>query len=244
METRKNKRSAGPVSEQPDSPKNESLPDNINVGVAQEGSDLDPSAKVQKVDHVQVVDGRMAFSLKDVAIPPRSAEPYKDVVGTLAYRNAKKNEFFRVRADPKWKAQIGITLDVAGDAYLVGPAVMNYLDQERLLLKVDAFTLISKDSKDIYLSGIGVKDPLQKENSWNSSRRRAYQMAETRWIRIVANHETSTYTITEALGDIPEPHWPDDKIPSLEFALNRVFENRFVDTMSHDVIKSIAGKRL
>src|SRR5208283_2026192 len=175
METRKNKRSAGPVSEQPDSPKNESLPDNINVGVAQEGSDLDPSAKVQKVDHVQVVDGRMAFSLKDVAIPPRSAEPYKDVVGTLAYRNAKKNEFFRVRADPKWKAQIGITLDVAGDAYLVGPAVMNYLDQERLLLKVDAFTLISKDSKDIYLSGIGVKDPLQKENSWNSSRRRAYQ---------------------------------------------------------------------
>jgi hypothetical protein len=69
-------------------------------------------------------------------------------------------------------------------------------------------------------------------------------MAEEKWIRIVANHETSKYTITEALGDLPEPNWPDDKIPSLEFALNTVFENRFVDTMSHDVIKGIIGKRL
>lgn len=186
----------------------------------------------------------MAFSLKDVALPPRSAEPYKDVVGTLVYRNAKRNEFFRVRGDPEWKTQIGIILDVAEDSYLVGPEVMAYLEQEQLMSKVDVFTLISKDSKDIFLSGIGVKKPEQKENSWNASRRRAYAMAETKYIRIVTNHATASYNITEALGDIPEPVWPDDKIPTLEFALNRVFENHFVDTMSHDVIKGVVGKRL
>jgi len=186
----------------------------------------------------------MAFSLKDVALPPKSAEPYKDVVGTLSYRKAKNNEYFRVRGDPEWKAQIGITLDAAGDEYLVGPEVMPYLEQERLVSKVDVFTLMSKDSQDIFLSGIGVKDPLQKENSWNTSRRRAYEMAEAKYIRIVTNHVTHSYNITEALGDLPEPNWPDDKIPSLEFALNRVFQDRFVDTMSHDVIKSVVGKRL
>lgn len=223
-------------------PNNESLPNNINVVGKREGSDTDHPIQVPKVAGREPT--KMAFSLKDVALHLKSAEPYRDVVGTLEYRNAKKNEYFRVRADPEWKAQIGITVDTAGDSYLVGPTVMPYLEQERLVTKVDVFTLTSKDSKDIFLSGIGVKDPLQKENSWNTSRRRAYAMAEEKWIRIVANHETSKYTITEALGDLPEPNWPDDKIPSLEFALNTVFENRFVDTMSHDVIKGIMGKRL
>ena len=186
----------------------------------------------------------MKFSLKDVALPPKSPEPYQDVASTLTYRIPKKNEYFRVRPDPEWRTPIGTTVAPNGDTYIVGPAVMDYLEQERLVSRVDVFTLISKDSKDIFLSGVIIPDPDQKENSWNTSRRRAYAMAELNYVRIVANHKASKYNITQALGEHPDPIWPDDQIPSLEAALNLVFEDRIIDTMEHSVIQSLLGKRL
>lgn len=187
----------------------------------------------------------MKFSLADVALPPKPAEPYQDVASTLTYRNPKKNEYFRVRTDPEWRERIGTTVAPNGDTYLIGnPDVMEYLEQERLVSRVDVFTLLSKDSKDVFLSGIVIPDPDQKENSWNTSRRRAYAMAELYYIRIVADHKPGKYTITQALGEHPDPIWPDDQIPDMEEALNLVFEDRLIDTMEHSVIKALMGKKI
>lgn len=69
-------------------------------------------------------------------------------------------------------------------------------------------------------------------------------MAELNYVRIVANHKAGKYNITQALGEHPYPIWPDDQIPSLEAALNLVFEDRLIDTMDHSVIKSLLGKKI
>jgi len=236
METKENKRSAGPVSEQPDSPKNGLLPDNINVGVAQEGSDSDPSTKVQKVE--QNAD---EINFEALRLPPSGQVVVKKDLSIIPIRKPTKREYFRKRPGSEWVIDLPLYEDEDGETYLVGPVCLSFLNDQGLIRRARVHTLFVHGSGVLLLSSIGLPDADGKHNSFNRSREEAYRKAETEWVRISANKALGGYDIWKPETKLPEPDWPTPP-KTLKEALTVAFKGRYINEPDHPIINRLKGR--
>jgi hypothetical protein len=75
-----------------------------------------------------------------------------------------------------------------------------------------------------------------KDYAWWSSARDAAVMAQTKWINIASNKQRGAYDISEAIGKIPEPEWPDYPMRDL---MEIAFKDRLIDTVDHPVLQQL-----
>jgi hypothetical protein len=61
-----------------------------------------------------------------------------------------------------------------------------------------------------------------------------------KWVRVTANMSLGAYEIFEAMGDLPEPVWPEHP---LEEILTIAFRERLVDHPDHPVVQRLRGIR-
>ena len=80
-----------------------------------------------------------------------------------------------------------------------------------------------------------------RTNSWNESARDAAQIAQDSWVRVSANMSLGAYDTFTALGDIPEPEWPD---LSFEEILKIAFKGKYIESTDHVVIRDLLGGEL
>jgi hypothetical protein len=236
METRKNKRSAGPVSEQPDSPKNGLLPDNINVGVAQEGSDSDPSTKVQKVE--QNAD---EIDFEALRLPPSGQVMVKKDLSTIPIRRPKKTEWFRVRPGAEWRIDLPLYEDDDKETYIVGPVCQGFLNDRKLIKRSRVYTLIVHGTGVLLLSPIGLPEADGKYNPYNRSREEAYLKAENEWVQISSNQPLGAYDRWTPETQLPDPEWPAPP-NTLKEALAIAFKGRYINELDHPIIKRLGGR--
>lgn len=75
-------------------------------------------------------------------------------------------------------------------------------------------------------------------NPWHLSLARAMELAETRWIRISANMMRGGYDVFEAIGQLPEPQWPEE---SFEQLLEIAFRGRLITQQDHPIVQQLLG---
>jgi hypothetical protein len=59
-----------------------------------------------------------------------------------------------------------------------------------------------------------------------------------KWVRVTASMSLGAYEIFEAIGDLPEPVWPDI---SFEEMLRIAFQDRIVDREGHPLVQRLQG---
>jgi hypothetical protein len=236
MANKENKRSAGPDSEQPDSPKDESLPDNINVAGGQEGSGTDFPAHVPKVDN-EVND----IDFDALRLPPTGQVVVKENLSIIPIRKPKKTEYFRKRPGKDWEIDLPLYEDDDGETYLVGPVCLGFLNDQGLIKRARIHTLLEFGSGVLLLSPIGLPDADGKYNSYNRSREEAYLKAETKWVRIVANKALGGYRVCEPESKLPEPDWPTPP-NTLKEMLSIAFKGRYINELDHPIINRLKGR--
>jgi hypothetical protein len=69
-----------------------------------------------------------------------------------------------------------------------------------------------------------------KYNEWHRSAAEAAERAMKKWVRIKANMSLGAYDVFEAIGDLPEPEWPD---LSFEKILEIGFRDHIVANLDH-----------
>lgn len=169
----------------------------------------------------------------------------KKIITTIPIRKPRNIDFFRIKPDTpeeKWKAPAFI-LDMGSDEekYLVGPEVLNEAISLGRVKSVTLYYGITWPDNVVFVSDIPWPDAEGKDNLYNKTRRIAYELAETRWIKIQSNKASGHYDILEAVSGLPEPEWPEDPA-TIGRAAELAFGDNFIDSHEHPVLKRLRGE--
>ena len=148
-----------------------------------------------------------------------------------------RQQFVRVHPDETYRMETALFVDEATrDNYLVDPSLWENLagDIKRMYL----FAAITK-TENVFLWPVAVPDLDGRRNNWHLSLLRAAERAQHNWVRVQSNMADGQYDCFEATGDIPEPTWPDDSFRDM---LQTCFDDRFITSLDHDILKRLRGE--
>lgn len=168
----------------------------------------------------------------------------KKLVTTIPVRKPKSGlEFFRIRPEPEWTFQTFL-LDLKEgeeEKYLVIPELYTEALSSGKLKPVTIYTGITFTGQVFFVSDIPLPDLDGKDNEYNRSRRIAYEMAKTKWVKIQANKSLGAYDIIEAVSQLPDPVWPEEPVDIIK-AIEIAFKNNLIDSIDHPVLKKLRGE--
>lgn len=186
------------------------------------------------------------FDFDSVRLSPtfEAAALVEQLITVIPVRKPKSGlEFFRVRDDPEWTFNT-LLLDLKegeDEKYIVALSLIPEVLDTGKLKPVTIYTLITHTHKVFFLSDVPLPDPDGKDNDYNRSRREAYDMAKTKWIKIQADKALGAYRIFKAKGELPEPFWPEEP-KTMKDALKIAFKNKIIDSIDHPILKQLRGE--
>lgn len=161
----------------------------------------------------------------------------KKAILTVPVRKPGRQDFVRVRPGDAWQLGTAVLeLKEERETYLIDPSLWQELPGE-IVPKV-LFTTINRQGV-LTLWPIRLPGEDKRPNAWTSSALEAAQLAKRKWIRVSANMSLGAYEVCEAIGNIPEPTWPDI---TFEEILRTAFKDRLIRTVDHPAIRQLRGE--
>ena len=155
----------------------------------------------------------------------------------LPVRKPTKQEFFRVRVDADYRVQCA-TLEIKEqrEFYLVTPEALPVLSED--VRHVELRLCINRQGSP-FLWPVPMPGPDGRTNSWHQTARDAANLAESKWIRMIAVMAEGGYSIYHATGPIPDPQWPEKTFQELlELAFK---DGKLIDSENHPVVQQLNG---
>lgn len=191
----------------------------------------EPASTDDPFDPANLASLRMSQNFADMA-------GVKPAITNVAVRKPHKHEFVRVRPGSEWRFETGCFEDKESrEVYLVSPPLWPAMpgDVKPTCLVVG----ISRNSKVPFLWPLKLPDT-ERPNRWHESAIEAARLAETDWLRSVADMHAGQYVPYVAAANLPEPEWPDDL--TMADYMRLAFKNRFVKDTEHPVLKRLRGE--
>lgn len=188
----------------------------------------------------------MHYNFEDLRLPPsfELRAVVKKLITIIPVRKPKSGtEFFRIRSGDEWIFPTYL-LDLKEgeeEKYLAIPELVTEILSTGKLKPVIIYIGITYPGEVIFLSDIPLPDSDGKDNEYNRSRRLAYDLAKTKWVKIQANKALGAYEIIEAVSELPEPVWPEE-LETIEKALEIAFKDKLIDSYDHPVLKRLRGE--
>ena len=173
----------------------------------------------------------------------RLDQSYADTVGvkkllaTVPVRKPNRQDFVRVHADPTYRLTPTAIIELQEDreVYFVTPDMAQELPGECGVATL--YTAINRQGV-LHVWPVKLPGPDGKHNEWHRSALEAAESAMEKWVRMTANKSLNAYEIWEAVGNLPEPEWPQ---LSFQDILKIAFRDRIVDRPDHPLIMKLRG---
>jgi hypothetical protein len=161
----------------------------------------------------------------------------KKLLTTVPVRKPNRQDFVRVHPDPAYRLTPAAIIELKEDreVYLLTPAMASELPGE--FAAATLFTTVNRQGV-LHLWPVKLPGADGKHNEWHRSAAEAAERAMKQWVRLTANLSLGAYEMFEAMGDLPEPEWPDLPFPEI---LKIAFRDRIVDTANHPVVRRLQG---
>jgi hypothetical protein len=174
----------------------------------------------------------------------RLDQSFADTVGvkkhlvTVPVRKPNRQDFVRVHSHLEYRLTPAAIIEVKEDreVYLVTPNIARELAGE--FTAATLFTTIDRQGV-LHLWPVKLPGPDGKHNEWHRSAAEAAELAMKGWIRVTANMSVGAYEVFEAIGDLPEPEWPEIPLPEI---LKIAFSDRIVDRTDHPLVQRLRGQ--
>ena len=177
------------------------------------------------------------FNLNDLRLSTEALKPDKGdaLSDSVAVRKPEKHEYFRVLSGEQNRLTTLALMDkVNKDTYMVAPNLRTILEDD---LQMVVFVVVINREGKVFIWP--VKHPTNGvDYEWWESEREAASKGEDRWVRMMADIGIGRYKIKEATGNLPEPIWPES---SFEKLLKEAFENRYIQSTDHPMVKRLTG---
>lgn len=173
----------------------------------------------------------------------RLPQSFADAIGvkkallTVPVRKPNRQEFVWVHPDERYRLQAAVIelKEERGETYLVDPGLCSEL-AEMVVPKL-LFTTINRQGV-IFLWPVRLPGPDGRHDEWSRSALEAATIATKGWTRVVANMSLGAYDVFQAVGELPEPEFPDLDFRAI---LRTAFKDRFVQSADHAVIRRLQG---
>lgn len=178
-------------------------------------------------------------NLADLALSPTDGGgTMREVLTHVPLERPKRQEFFRTHPDPAWSLTTSIIFDEENfgrDAYLVLPDMRAVLlgDARPVLL----VPIITRQGVFKYWP---LKLPLDdgRPNPWFESAQTALELSKASWVCLKPDTALGAYRVQKAVGDIPDPIWPDKQPNEL---LEIAFRGRIIGSEDHPLVRRLRG---
>ena len=145
----------------------------------------------------------------------------------------------RAHPDPDFRIQTGvIELKDQGEIYLVAPQLWHSLALEATFGPRLLVLSVTRGNVP-FLWPVRLPGTGGRVDTWNRSALEAVQVAQERWVRVVANMALGGYEVLTATASIPEPEWPELTFGQI---LKIAFHDRIVETVDHPVLRQLRGE--
>jgi hypothetical protein len=161
----------------------------------------------------------------------------KKLLTTVPVRKPLRQEFVRVHRDGAFRLTPAAIIELKEDreVYLVTREVLPAVVGE--YAPVTLFTSISRQGT-LFLWPVKLPDGEGRYNEWHRSAAEGAELAMENWVRVTANMSLGAYEISKALGELPEPIWPDYAFGEV---LKIAFRDRLVDRADHPLVQRLQG---
>ena len=162
----------------------------------------------------------------------------KKAVTVIACSKPNRQQFVRVHPSEEYRMPTALFTDeVNREAYLVERDLWDELAGE--IQPTYLFAGITKTTNNVFLWPVRVPETDGRRNNWHVSMLRAAEMAMQKWVRVQANMSDGKYDVFKATGPIPDPEWPEMLFQDM---LKIAFEDRFIDSIDHPILKQLRGE--
>lgn len=163
----------------------------------------------------------------------------KKALLTVPVRKPSKEDWVRVHPDDAFRIQTGVLeLKNEREIFLVDPSLWDALATEPTFGTRLLFLAVTR--QDVaFLWPVKLPTSDGRRDTWGESQLQAANMAQTSWVRVVANMSLGAYDVTTATSEISEPNFPD--VPFSEI-LRIAFGSYFIRELDHPVIKNLRGQ--
>lgn len=163
----------------------------------------------------------------------------KPMITSVAVRKPNKHEFVRVRPGVAWRFETGCFVDKdSREVYLVTPdlwaAMLGDVTPTGLVVAV------SRNSPVPFLWPLTLPSSDGRPNRWHESGIEAARLAESQWLRSVADMSAGCYVPFVAAAKLPEPEWPADL--TMNDLLRLAFQGRFIKDHYHPCLQRLRGE--
>jgi len=178
--------------------------------------------------------GRMKLS-QDFA----SMAAVKPVITSVVVRKPNKHEFVRVRPGVAWRFETGCFVDKENrEVYLVTPELWPAMPGD--VTPTGLVVAVSRNSPVPFLWPLVLPSSDGRPNRWHESGIEAARLAESQWLRSVADMSAGCYVPFVAAAKLPDPEWPADL--TMADLLRLAFQGRFIRDMSHPCLQRLRGE--
>jgi hypothetical protein len=161
----------------------------------------------------------------------------KKAVVTIPVRKPNRQEFIRVHPDLGYQVATAVLeLKEERETYLVAQDVI-----PEISLELAPKLLVATTNRQGVLSIWPIRLPGVdgKIDDWNRSAMEAAGMARKGWVRMAANMSLGAYDIFEAIGNLPDPEWPEIEFSKI---LEIAFRDKYIDSLNHPVLQRLRGE--
>lgn len=180
------------------------------------------------------------FDPESLAVSSLADVDVEKILTTVPVRRPNRNEFFRVRSDPKFVTDTLVLERQDGmdrDTYLVLPEVQDLVVHE--LRRVRLFVAINKRGTVFLWPAKLPREDNDAGRRWAETALQAAEQAKTLWVKMHGSKDLGGYEIFRAKGDLGEPQWPEKSFRDL---IEIAFRDRLIDRADHPVIRELAGE--
>jgi hypothetical protein len=161
----------------------------------------------------------------------------KKVITTANVSKPTKGRFFRTSDDPDCIANVYILEDkTEGTYHLTSPEVAAVLGN---LVRPTSLYLAVDRADNPFLIPVPLPSENGTRNPWHQSMLNAIEAAKKDWVRIEADKSAGMYQTFVALGELPEPTWPD---MSMDELLQLAFAGRTIDNTDNPKVQMAMGR--
>lgn len=159
------------------------------------------------------------------------------VITSIPMRKPGNQTFFRVHPDADRRFQAAmLQLKDDGECFLVSRPIVPDVAQE--IRAKQLYYALTRDGIP-FLWPVNLPGEDGRLDSWSQSAHAAAQIAESSWVRLVANRGFGAYDVMQATGNLDEPNWPD---LDFEAVLQLAFKDRVINSADHPVIRRLRGE--